>query len=43
MSSVDLLEWQAKLALDAQVSELMTTNKWDFAMADRAVWSVPED
>ena len=39
MSSLELLEWQTKLALDHQVSALMTTNKMEWAMANQAVWT----
>ena len=43
MTSVEFLEWQVKLSLDAQVAELMTTTKMDFETANRAVWHPPED
>ncbi len=38
MSSVEYLDWQAKLSGDADVQKLVRENKMDLDMAWNAVW-----
>ena len=39
MSSVEYREWQTKLTLDGEVSELMTTQSMDYGLANAAIWT----